>query len=129
MDHAKSQFVLKGFQQDTDFRIFTFEHTNSDNARSLFTVRADLALARGHHILLQELPLLCRGFLEKCYQGGDQRSFVFSEDHMRLYASGVAEREEEAKQKKLARRPRPENLGAGWKNSNFTLSSGETDKK
>jgi hypothetical protein len=116
MENSKSQFVLRGFRQVVDFRVFTFERIAGDRARSLFTVRADLALARMHHIPLQELPLLCRAVLEQLHEGGDGRAFVFSEADMRRYADGVAERAEAAKQRKPPRRPNSENVGVGWRN-------------
>jgi hypothetical protein len=116
MENSKAQFVLRGFRQIVDFRVFTFERIAADHSRSLFTVRADLALARRHRIPLQELPLLCRAVLEQIHEGGDQRAFVFTEADMRLYADGVAERAEAARQRKPPRRTPTENVGAAWRN-------------
>jgi hypothetical protein len=116
MENSKAQFTLRGFRQITDFRVFTFEHIATDHSRLVFTVGADLALARRHRIPLQELPLLCRSVLEQLPEGGDQRAFVFTEADMRLYADGVAARAEAARQRKSPRRPHTENVGAGWRN-------------
>ena len=115
MENSKVQFVLTGFRQVVDFRVFTFERIAADYSRSLFTVRADLALAQRHRIPLQELPLLCRAVLEQPREGGDGTSFVFTEADMRLYADRVAERAEAARQRKPPRRPHTENAGAGWR--------------
>lgn len=115
MENGKAQFVLRGFRQVVDLRVFTFERIARDHSRSLFTVRADLALARRHRVPLQELPLLCRAVLDQLHEGGDQRAFVFTEGDMRLYAVGVAERAAAARQRKPPRRPHTENVGAGWR--------------
>jgi hypothetical protein len=116
MENSKAQYVLRGFRQVVEFRVFTFERIASDRSRSLFTVRADLTLARRHRVPLQELPLLCRAVLERLNEDGDQRAFVFAEADMRLYADGVAGRAEAARQRKPPRRPHTENVGAGWRN-------------
>ena len=59
------QFVLAGFTPDTGFRIFKFEGIGDDRSRTEFTVRADLALSRKYGIQMQDLPLLCRGLLDR----------------------------------------------------------------
>lgn len=116
MDNSKTQFVLKGFRQVVDFRDFTFERVEADRTRSLFTVRADLALARRHQIPLQELPLLCRAVLDGLQAGVAAGMVLFTEVDMRKYSAGVAERAAAAKARKPARRPRPtEAVGAGWR--------------
>ena len=79
MENSTAQFVLKGFSQVVGFRVFTFERIAGDHSRSLFTIRADLALALRHRVPLQELPLLCRAFLDQLHEGGDERAFVFTE--------------------------------------------------
>ena len=105
MENSKAQFVLRGFRQVVDSRVFTFERIAEHHPRSLFTVRADLALARSHRIPLQDLPLLCRTVLERLSEAGDQRAFVFTEADMHRYAVDVAERAEAAKQRKQPRKP------------------------
>ena len=116
MENSKTQFVLRGFDQVLEFRVFTFEGIEADRSRSIFTVRADLALARSHRIPLQELPLLCKAVLERLHEGGDNRAFVFTEADMRLYADGVAARAEAMSQRKPPRRPHTDNVGAAWRN-------------
>lgn len=56
------QYILSGFTQDMGFRVFRFEGVAVDRprTRTVFTVRADLALIRRYGIQIQELPLLCR---------------------------------------------------------------------
>jgi len=112
MDTSRSQFVLRGFRQVVDFRVFTFERIAPDHSRSLFTVRADLALARRHRIPLQELPLLCRAVLEQIRETGDETAFVFTDADMGRYSEGVAARAMAAKQRRNRRPPPAGDSGA-----------------
>jgi len=109
------KFVLRGFRQVTTFRVFTFESLATERPRSLFTVQADLALARRYGIPLQDLPLLCRSVLERIPVDGSERSFSFTEADMCTFADGVAARAAEAKQRKPPRRPPSENVGVAWR--------------
>jgi hypothetical protein len=81
------QFSLIGFHQDTGFRVFTFEGTAADHTRTAYTVRADLALTRKHGIRIQELPLLCRGLLERAGEGEQKYTATFTEEEMALHAA------------------------------------------
>lgn len=116
MENLQAHFLLRGFRQVTDFRVFTFERIAPGQPRLLVTVRADLSLARRYRIPLQELPMLCRTVLEQFHDGEDRRAFVFTEDGMRLHADAVAQRAEAARLRKLPRRPPAGNLGVGWRN-------------
>lgn len=123
------QFVLVGFTQDAGFRVFAFEGIGEDRTRTKFTVRADLALIRGYEIRVQELPLLCRGLLERVTQVADQdsapqdsvlperalpeRTWIYTEEDMRLHASGCAEARDAAQRKKSMRRFGLNQPGAG----------------
>lgn len=69
MEQHKSAFVLAGFSHDFGFRVFTFDCVERGRTRSRYTVRADLTLARKCGIHIQDLPLLCRRFLDKSEQG------------------------------------------------------------
>ena len=57
--------TFTGFQQLQSMRHFAFDCVATDRSRTTVTVCADLALARKHHILMQELPLLCLRLLEQ----------------------------------------------------------------
>jgi hypothetical protein len=85
MVNAKISYILKGFSQVTEFRVFEFEGVAIGSARTLFTVRIDLALARKYGIRLQELPLLCRGFLDQCSDNEEKRDFTYTEQLMSSY--------------------------------------------
>lgn len=110
------QFILTGFTQDKEFRVFAFEGIATDRVRTTFTVRADLSLSRTYGIRLQELPLMCRGVLEHREEGEDRIALTFTEDAMRLHASNcVAARALAAQKKKAPRRPITENNGVAWR--------------
>lgn len=100
------QFSLIGFSQDTGFRVFAFEGTAADRTRTAYTVRADLALTRKYGIRVQELPLLCRGILERVGEGEQQGTATFTEEEMRLYSNNCTEARDAAiRKRKLLRRP------------------------
>jgi len=115
------QFILIGFKQDTGYRVFTFEGIAADKARTEFTIRADLALTQKHGIRIQDLPLLCRGLLERGGEDEKNRPTTFTEDEMRLHARHAAEAHDAAMlKKKAARRPMPSHggeAGNGWQRS------------
>ena len=110
------QFILTGFTQDREFRVFAFEGIAADRVRTAFTVRADLALSRTYGIRLQELPLMCRAILEHREEGEERNSLTFTEDAMRLHATNcIAARALAAQKKKAPRRPATETNGAAWR--------------
>jgi hypothetical protein len=112
----KVQFTFTGFSQDTGFRVFAFEGTAADRTRTECKVRADLALIRIYGIRVQELPLLCRGLLERLGEVGQSCTVTFTEEEMRLHAHGCAEARNAALQKrKTVRRPPTNHAGSGWR--------------
>ncbi|MDX1984628.1 MAG: hypothetical protein SFV51_30430 [Bryobacteraceae bacterium] len=115
MATAATQFVLKGFSQETGFRIFVFECHMPDRTRTPLTVKADMALARKYNIALQELPLLCREILERYDQAGGDRTFTYTEDDMARHSTERAARAEASKRKHPPRRPATDNAGAAWR--------------
>ncbi len=111
------EFTLTGFKQDIGFRVFTFQGTSADRTRSEYSVRADLALTRKYGIQMQELPLLCRGLLERCPEGDPQHAITFTEEQMRMHSQACKEARNAALMKrKSPRRPATTNqTGAGWR--------------
>jgi hypothetical protein len=114
MDNSKKHFILKGFNQVMEFRVFEFEGIAVDAVRASITVRVDLALARKYGIRLQELPLLCKEVLDQCGEGEQNRSFTYSEAQMCTHADDLSARELAAKAKKATRRPAPVHVAAPW---------------
>jgi len=106
------QFILTGFTQDREFRVFAFEGIAPDRVRTQFTVRADLVLSRHYGIRLQELPLMCRAVLEGREEGGQENAMTFGEEAMRLHETNcIAARALAAQKKKTFRRPVTEAVG------------------
>jgi hypothetical protein len=113
---AKMQFILVGFSHDLGSRIFEFTGIAADRTRMGFTVGVDLAIIRRYSIRMQELPLLCREFLERHGQGEDTRTLTFTEEEMRLCADSRATAQAEAALKrKSPRKPPAENAGGAWR--------------
>ena len=111
------QFILTGFKQDTVFRVFAFERTAVDRIKVEYTVRADLALTRRYGIQMQDLPLLCRGMLERLGEQNEERSITFTEEEMRLYAKTCTDARNAAilKRKAIRRPPANNQTGIGWR--------------
>lgn len=76
-------FVLTGFSQQSDFRLFAFESVARDHSRIPFTVRADLKLARRYGIHLQDLPMLCQDLLARFLDSGLGQHLDYNEEQMR----------------------------------------------
>jgi hypothetical protein len=99
------------------FRVFEFEGVTDDRVRSEYTVRADLALIRRYAIQVQELPLLCRGLLERQGEAVAPHTLTFTEEHMRLHADACAAvRRAAALKKKPPNRPPRDSSGSPWRN-------------
>ena len=110
------QYILTGFTQEMGFRVFAFERIGDDRLRTKFTVKADLALIRRYGIRLQDLPLMCRGLLDRSNAVEEKRTLIFTEDEMGLYErNSLAAREAAAQKKRPPRRPSSENIGAAWR--------------
>ena len=109
------RFILIGFTQDLGVRVFAFEGIGEDQIRTEFLVKADLALTRRYGIRLQELPLMCRGLLERRNEGEEERMLAFTEDEMCLYARQRAAARDAAAQKRKAGRPPGVDIGAAWR--------------
>jgi hypothetical protein len=115
------QFVLTGFSHDLGFRVFAFERLGDDRIRTKCTVKADLGLLKTYGIHIQELPLLCRGLLDRSTEPVETSSLVFGEEDMRAWARDRAlARDGAAKRKKPPHKPTGENLGAAWRGPQHT---------
>ena len=110
------QFLLTGFSQSANVRLYSFQAVNSAGMPREFTVGVDLNLARQYAISLQELPLLCRKLLEGQPAMGEVGSLTFSEQEMLGIAGRRAEAQREAEQKsKNRRRPPSSKVGQAWR--------------
>jgi hypothetical protein len=109
------QFSLTGFTEIMGFRVFAFERVGEDRTRTQCTVKADLALARRFGIQLQELPLLCRGVLERTEAAGLTAALTFSEEAMQTYSHDCAAARDAARKKRSPRKPLGVNGGSAWR--------------
>jgi hypothetical protein len=107
------QFALTGFTEHLGFRIFAFEGVAAGHERNKFTVKTELVLTRRYGIRLQELPLLCRGLLDRLEENAEVQSLTFTEEHMRACADErAATRDASAKRKKSP--PKPTGAAPGF---------------
>lgn len=114
MQNPKTRYVFEGFSQASEFRVFTFEGIASDSTRTIYTVRADLAMSRRYGIQIQELPRLCLELLE----GGlhaSERALTYSEEDMWRFAQSEQARRSASRSSHVPRRPPPENSGSAWR--------------
>lgn len=111
----KTQYLLTGFTQEKDFRIFEFEFVDENRTRCRCAVRANLNLLRQYSIQVQELPLLCRRLLEDCPERPAGRLMTFEETSMQEHAR-LAKLEREELQRRRGNRKTPvPTPGAGWR--------------
>ena len=104
---VKVRFILMGFEQNAGVRLYAFEGI-ANGIRTKFTVGVDLALIHGFGIQIQELPLLCRGLLERQLEDNETRTLTLTANDMRTYADNCAmAREATALKRKSARKPSP----------------------
>lgn len=109
------EYVLTGFSFAAGKRVFAFDCVEKDRSRTEFRVTADLSLLRAHGIRVQELPLLCRGVLERRDPAEERKVFDYSELQMSEYASQKASREADAQLRKPVRRPPRPNMNPAWR--------------
>jgi hypothetical protein len=87
------EYRLTGYRQIENFRIFDFDRVDSDGGAVKISVGVDTTLAGKYAVGLQELPLLCRQFLEKSAIAGESVSLTFPEtDLAAVAAASVAMR-------------------------------------
>jgi hypothetical protein len=106
-------FTFTGFRQANSVRHFAFDCLAANKIRTQVTVCADLALARKHNIMMQDLPLLCLRLLEK--RGDDQSptSLIFTEANMEAVETAAASLVAARKQNR--RVPAPGSVGQAWR--------------
>jgi hypothetical protein len=114
--NPKLQFMLTGFKQELDFRVFSFEASPVGSPKIHFWVKADLAMARKYGIQMQALPLLCWGLLERS-DSETERYFVYGEEEMCSYARTCKEERAAAALKKQSARKTltTGQPGVGWR--------------
>lgn len=85
------EYLLTGVEQSNNIRSYAFVEVDRDLRRTSFTVAVDISLLRRYTIPLQELPLLCRHFLEAQREAGSGQNLTYGEAEMVQYASRRAD--------------------------------------
>lgn len=80
------RYILTGFTHEMGSRVFAFQGIDDDRLRTEYRVKADLTASRQMGITIQELPLLCRGVLERRDETAGQSTFIYTEAEMRCRA-------------------------------------------
>jgi hypothetical protein len=113
-------FLLTGFRNEQSTRVFTFEGVGPDRVRNPCTVTADLALIRKYSIRVQELPLLCKGLLERQETVQPHAKLILDEGEMSSHATRLADAKLASDAKRLpSRRGAGNRNGAAWRTSPF----------
>ncbi len=110
------EYVFTGFKQVEAIRHYGFEGIGADRSRTKYNVQADVALLRKYAIALQDVPLLCRRFLQEREGNDDLVSVMMSEDSMRKHADArTALIEDAARKRKQHRTPLSSKIGQAWR--------------
>ena len=97
-------YILTATRQTAGVRIYAFDAVGADRNRTAFTVSIDTGLIRQYAIARQELPLLCRQFLEKQAGACDSQTLTFTENEMTDLKADRAERLRVALQRRSIRK-------------------------
>src|ERR1051325_5859262 len=109
------EYVLTGFKQDQNIRLFAFDGIDGVRARIKFAVGVDVSVIAKYAISLQELPLLCRQLLQEQASAGPHRRLTFTEADMAGVADRRAAVQYKLQQQKLHRKfPSGRRSGAAW---------------
>lgn len=109
------EYVLVGFRQVDAVRHYGFQGIAEDRSRVEFTVGTDMTLLRKYSIAIQDVPLLCRRFLEERDISDARHAIMLSEDQMRRFAEARSAVEAAAKMRKHHRPPTSSKVGQAWR--------------
>ena len=112
------EYVLTGFEQNQNIRLFAFDGIDDVYVRTRFTVGVDISLIRKYAISLQELPLLCRDLLEGQAAASPDRKFTYSEADMVGFTNRrAAAQQAAAEERKVHRKPPSSRVSEAWRHS------------
>ena len=111
------EYVLTGFEQNQNIRLYAFDGIDGVRTRTRFTVSVDISLIRKYAISLQELPLLCRHLLEGQAAASPDRKFTYSEADMVGFTNRRAAAQQAAEERKVHRKPPSSRVGEAWRHS------------
>ncbi len=111
-------FLLTGFRNEQGARIYTFDGVGPDRVRTPCTVVADMAMIRKYNIRVQELPLLCRGLLDRQETVIADARLELNEGELIHHATRLAEAKSAHDAKRAAhRKPVSSRTGLAWRTS------------
>jgi len=111
-------FLLTGFRNEKGARIYAFDGVGPDRIRIPCTVVADLALIRKYNVRVQELPLLCRGLLDRQETVPANTRLELNEHELSSHATRLAEAKLAHDAKRAPhRKPVSNRIGAAWRTS------------
>jgi hypothetical protein len=84
------EYVFTGFRQVDGMRFYGFQGISADRSRQPYTVATDVTLLRMYAIALQDVPLLCRRFLEEREGRDGRHSIILGEADMRRHVDQKA---------------------------------------
>ena len=104
------EYVLTGIEHSGNIRLYAFTEVEHDVRRSGLSVAVDIDVVRKYGIPIQELPLLCRLFLEDQRGTGSESSLTYDEAEMVKYATRRADAARVAEERKAHRKSAVSNM-------------------
>lgn len=98
------EYVLTGVERSGNIRLYGFAEFGSDFRQTEFSIAVDIDVVRKYGIPLQELPLLCRFFLEEQCAAGLDRNLTYDEAEMIKYTTRRADAARGTEQRKTHRK-------------------------
>ncbi len=87
------EYRLIGYRQIGNIRLFDFDKVDPAGKTAKVSVSVDTTMTGRYAVGLQELPLLCRQYLERNATGSDSLALTFPEtDLAAIAAAGAATR-------------------------------------
>lgn len=105
LDGPSMEYVLTGFSQDKNIRLFAFDGIDQNHCRTPLTVGVDISLIRKYAISLQDLPLLVRRFLDEQAVSGPLETLTVTEAEMAAHAGRRIAAQQAAEERKTHRKP------------------------
>ena len=98
------EYILTSVEQSQNIRLYAFTEIDTSANRAPMTVAVDMSLLRKYAIPLQELPLLCRHYVQQRRGAGSDSNLTYGEPEMVLYSTRRAESERATQERKTNRK-------------------------
>lgn len=107
------EYILISVEQSENIRLYAFTEIDTALHRAPMSVAVDISLLRKYAIPLQELPLLCRHYIQERRDAGSDSHLTYGEPEMMLYATRRAESERATEERKAHRKTPSQSHGGG----------------